>query len=937
MRALLHGTIRQFRVCALVALTAAAARPAAGQGERLPMPDPTSDRAAFVEWQTEARSRLNGLLGIPTTRVAIAPEARGQLEVDSVVIEKWVLTMEPGSKAPAVLYRPKEPPAGRLPAVVLTYGHGASKSHPSYQYIGQVLAKMNVICLAIDPIGEEERHKELRRGTRAHDPKPVHEAAWNASRPIMGKLVFDTMRGVDFLLTREDVDPKRIGVAGNSLGGAKAGWMAVLDTRLRCAIVSGWAFAPAVEKWGKFCTRIPNEQMRRILEWHEYLALAAPYCSILVANGDADVIIDREGKGDAWRGTDAAVAKAGGVYAALGDRKGIATRHEPGGGHRPYPAHPDVLAWLVERLNPPGWPPEKARQLPRVNFGKWAATNNVQFERLYGTPLHLTGATMAGLDVRHLPPEKLRVLKNEEVGSPEFTIEGWLEQVQRAEKTRGTAVPVGSLHELLDPHSIPRVKPWRTFQASSGLVDRFEDYGNFVREEPEGHYVLMDVQGAGCIDRFWCVYKKGRPREADIDLLVYLDGQAEPVIQMDLNDLFDGKRKPFVAPLVGRCGFEHRQSSYSYVPIGFCKSCKMVAVPRDPEHLGWRDRDGKKRSHFIFFYQLTYRICPPDVPVKPFGWEFDEEETRALAEVQTMWRAAGNPPWIAAGQTANKHHAVHAELGDARQAVLLDQAGPRTLREIRLRVKTGDDAPEARKRLAEALRIEMTWDKAEHTQVSVPAGAFFAAPDSSINVRGLWLGCVDGEYYCRLPMPFRRHAKIVVRLTNPVGAKVSVEARFEWDPAPPQPDDGFFHAERYDISNAPRRKNLLLLDARGRGHVVGVLADRNGDVESDDSWYIDGETTPSILGTGTEDFFNFAWGLGDLQALPLHGVRVPFDPPSKRGQRTDTGVCYRFHLPAAYPFQKSLRLTWEHGNGNHDMVGRYSGIVYYYLLPADDK
>ena len=116
-----------------------------------------------------------------------------------------------------------------------------------------------------------------------------------------------------------------------------------------------------------------------------------------------------------------------------------------------------------------------------------------------------------------------------------------------------------------------------------------------------------------------------------------------------------------------------------------------------------------------------------------------------------------------------------------------------------------------------------------------------------------------------------------------------------------------------------------------------MLVDRNGDVESDDSWYVDGETTPSILGTGTEDFFNFAWGLGDLQALPLHGVRVPFGPPSKRGQRTDTGVCYRFHLPAAYPFQKSLRLSWEHGNGNHDTVGRYSGIVYYYLLPAADK
>ena len=425
-------TVMRIVCLTIVALSVAVTDIPAEEGglKGVRMPDPATDRDAFVNWQSQARGKLLKMLGIPKKTVPLEPEARGQFEAGGVVVEKWVLTLEPGSKAPAVLYRPKKPPAARLPAMVLTFGHGASKSHPSYNYIGQALAKMNVICLAMDPIGEEERHKQLRRGTRAHDPKPVHEAAWNAGRPIMGKLVFDTMRGVDFLLTRKDVDPKRIGVAGNSLGGAKAGWMAVLDTRLSCAIVSGWAFAPAVEKWGKFCTRIPNEHMRRILEWHEYLALAAPHCSILTANGSADVIIDREGKGDAWRATDAAVAKAGKVYAALGAAERIATWYEPGGGHRPYPAHPEVLAWMCRRLKPPGWTPAKAAKLPRINFGKWADDNDVRFERLYGTKLHLKGATVGGLDIRYLEPEKLRVLKPEEAGRGEFTIEGWLKQVR---------------------------------------------------------------------------------------------------------------------------------------------------------------------------------------------------------------------------------------------------------------------------------------------------------------------------------------------------------------------------------------------------------------------------------------------------------------------------------------------------------------------------
>ena len=50
------------------------------------------------------------------------------------------------------------------------------------------------------------------------------------------------------MLGRDDIDPHRIGVVGYSLGDAKAGWMAVLDTRLHFALISGWAFAEATLK-----------------------------------------------------------------------------------------------------------------------------------------------------------------------------------------------------------------------------------------------------------------------------------------------------------------------------------------------------------------------------------------------------------------------------------------------------------------------------------------------------------------------------------------------------------------------------------------------------------------------------------------------------------------------------------------------------------------
>ncbi len=81
-----------------------------GRFKRVRMPDPATDRDAFLNWQRQARGKLLKMLGIPGKRDPLHAEARGRLEADGVIVEKWVLTLEPGSKAPAVLYRPKQAP-----------------------------------------------------------------------------------------------------------------------------------------------------------------------------------------------------------------------------------------------------------------------------------------------------------------------------------------------------------------------------------------------------------------------------------------------------------------------------------------------------------------------------------------------------------------------------------------------------------------------------------------------------------------------------------------------------------------------------------------------------------------------------------------------------------------------------------------------------------
>ena len=371
------------------------------------------------------RQKLHTLLGIPTTCCDLAPESRGQMEHNGIVVEKWIYTSEPNSRVPAVLYRPKNP-TPKMPAIIITCGHGGSKSQWQYVYVPLIYAHLGIACLVLDPIGEEERHITGQMGTRAHDPEPVHNCADHANRLIMGKLVFDTMRGIDFLLTRSDIDPNKIGVAGNSLGGAKATWMLALDTRLRLGLVSGWGYGDHLTIHGKFCTRIPNQRLREICDWTDFLALPAPHCAVLILNGDADVIIDDIGDSTIWNQTRQTVQ----TVSANFPNSHLDTWFEPQGGHRPYHGYKIALEWIHNHLGTPAMGLDQIRNLPTINSGLWCDQNNITLEKLYGNDLHQRGATLPDLNLTPIPREQLACLTPEEIGDPQYTIEGWLNTIQ---------------------------------------------------------------------------------------------------------------------------------------------------------------------------------------------------------------------------------------------------------------------------------------------------------------------------------------------------------------------------------------------------------------------------------------------------------------------------------------------------------------------------
>ncbi len=268
---------------------------------------------------------------------------------------------------------------------------------------------------------------------------------------------------------------------------------------------------------------------------------------------------------------------------------------------------------------------------------------------------------------------------------------------------------------------------------------------------------------------------------------------------------------------------------------------------------------------------------------------------------------------------------------------LLDEPGPGVVSHIWITIASGE------RYHLKKLVLRMYWDGEQTPSVETPVGDFF----------GLGLG----DYYlyqsiplavgsdkalnCFFPMPFQRHARITA--TNEGLERVNafyfnIDYRAYAKPLPA--DSLYFHAQYRQAAPAQAVKgnglnvngegNYVWMEATGRGHFVGVTMSviENADGwwgEGDDMFFIDGEATPSINGTGSEDYFLGAWDFGDKSfSYGLFGA--PVKGEERAGARWSV---YRFHLDSPITFTKSLRATIEHGHAN-DRSDNHSSVAYWY-------
>lgn len=288
---------------------------------------------------------------------------------------------------------------------------------------------------------------------------------------------------------------------------------------------------------------------------------------------------------------------------------------------------------------------------------------------------------------------------------------------------------------------------------------------------------------------------------------------------------------------------------------------------------------------------------------------------------------------------------------DGELAILADMKGVGCIKHIWITIRSSED------NFLRKLVLRMYWDNEKHPSVEVPIGDFFGighALTHNFISAPLQMSPENGKgFNCWWPMPYSDGAKLTIE--NQGNQEVTAFYFYidyeEWKNS----DEGLgrFHAVwnrenptagitekgldnhtwMFSGENKDGANNYVILEAEGKGHFVGCnmnvhnlrKVDKwNWYGEGDDMIFIDGEPLPSLVGTGTEDYYGMSWCPTQEYNAPYHGLPLPGEK-NWRGQIT----WYRYHIQDPIYFEKSIKVTIEHGHGNR-RNDDYSSTAYWY-------
>lgn len=433
------------------------------------------------------------------------------------------------------------------------------------------------------------------------------------------------------------------------------------------------------------------------------------------------------------------------------------------------------------------------------------------------------------------------------------------------------------------------------------------DWGQFIREEKVAErteFVLADMDGPGAIVRIWSANPKGTLR-------IYLDGKETPQIECPMAD-FLGGRLPWNPPPISG---ERSRGWNSYLPIPYAKHCKVTCDQKD------------------FYYHVNYRTYRRGSRVETFDVARMSQLTEELAATRQslldLRSASGPIPMASPEEPREVKDTPVLDLPAKREELVVEVPGPMAIHELMLDF-SGNDGVAAMLRHV-ILRIEFDGV----TRVIAPVSDFFGCGPGVASYQSLPLEVRAGPVLIsRWSMPFRRSARVYLDNLNAhtIPVAVTVAAR----PQRWRSSSSYFNAKTRIERNVPSRPMIdwNYLTVVGKGVFVGTAFNIANPVrewwgEGDEKIYVDGETFPSHFGTGTEDYFGYAWC-----------CNVPFQHAYHNQPRCDGPHNYgwtavnRWHLIDRIPFRKSFRFDMELWHWNQQTDVDMAVTAYWYARPG---
>lgn len=432
------------------------------------------------------------------------------------------------------------------------------------------------------------------------------------------------------------------------------------------------------------------------------------------------------------------------------------------------------------------------------------------------------------------------------------------------------------------------------------------DVDQFLRTERHAgrtEYVLADARGPGAIVRIWSANPRGTLR-------IYLDGSQTPVIEAPMTDYLSGKYPGVPEPIA------HLVSKgwNCYLPIPYARSCKITSDERG------------------FYYHVDYRTYAPGTRVRSLQ---RDDLKRYRPQIQAAARKLAEPA-LARHPAAQRLRRVverqrrrwHTLARGEPYRWRTPEPGPGAIVGLHAAVR-GPDIEQALRRVVLRMRFD------QEPTVAVPLGDFFGTTPGPNAYHALPMEVdEDGDLWSWWVMPFEQNAEIELRNEGAAAVEVQLHvavAPWTWDAR-----SLHFHADwraEFDVPVRPMR-DWNYLTAAGQGVFVGAAFHMANPVpqwwgEGDEKIYVDGERFPSFFGTGTEDYYGYAWCWTELFSHAYH-AQTRCDGPRNYGHTSVN----RWHILDRIPFRRSFRFDMELWHWNEKARVAMSVATYWYARPG---